>query len=51
MRLSLNTKSETAFKILNNPSKTPGYNKHPHGSQTLPTTNRHAKKPEHGIDG
>ena len=44
MRLSLNTKSETAFKILNNPSKTPEYDKHPHESQTLPTANRHAKK-------
>ena len=45
MRLSLNTKSEIAFKILNNPSKTPGYDKHPHESQTLSisTANRHAK--------
>ena len=51
MRLSLNTKSETAFKILNDPSKTPRYNKHPHGSPTLPTANRHAKNSEHGIDG
>ena len=50
MRLSLNTKSETAFKILNNPSKTPGYDKHPHESQTLPTANRHAKNSEHAIE-
>ena len=51
MRLSLNTKSETAFKILNNPSKTPGCDKHPHESQTLPTANHHAKNSEHAIDG
>ena len=38
MRLSLNTKSETAFKILNNPSKTPGYDKHPHESHEAWTT-------------
>ena len=49
MRLPLNKKSETAFKILNNPSKTLRYDKHPHESQTLPTPNRHAKKL--GIDG
>ena len=51
MRLSLNTKSEIAFKILNNPSRTPGYDKHPHESQTLSTANRHAKNSEHAIDG
>ena len=53
MLLSLNTKSEIAFKILNNPSKTPGYDKHPHESQTLSisTANRHAKNSEHAIDG
>ena len=50
MRLSLNTKSETVFKILNNPSKTPGYDKHPHESQTLPTANRHTKTSEHAIE-
>ena len=44
-------KSETAFKILTNPSKTPGYDKHPHESQTLPMANRHAKNSEHAIDG
>ena len=37
--LLLNKKSETAFEVLNNPSKNPGHDKYPHESQTLPKTN------------
>ena len=44
--LLLNKKRETAFEVLNIPSKRLGHDKHPHESQ-----NRLAKNSEHAIDG